>query len=707
MVTSEKSMQRYKLPMASEYTPSWIPVLKDAGFPTVVVVLDFETYFDSDYSMRGNDGLTTLEYIQDSRFEILELSHLTMNAEGPFADYESRTLSEVGEEAVAKHLRYLQVLYGDDLSGCTIVMQNAPFDASILAWRYGIYPRFIVDTLSLARAWNARTRNGLEFLCKQFGLPEKGDTMEFTGLSFRKRYMVPRGGRKKGAKLPIQRPRITPDQVKQLVGYANNDVMREWEAFTILLPKLSNPAIELKLQQLTLEMFTKPVLRLDKSRAIELIAGMKARADETVAKTGLTKEDISGNNSFSRNIEEALYQANDHPMHYMKTCKAGMMLALAKDDPERAKLAAHPSERVRDLIAARTAIKSWPLHIERLNRMIRMSDAVNGVFPNPLKYCGAHTGRDSGGEKINTQNFAKRGDPLIVAMRGVIVAPPGHKLVIVDSAAIEARGCAWVAEEWKLVDGFAQGRDVYCEFASICLGWPVRKARKTDIPAIAKRYKWARDAIGKIGILGCGYGMGPKDPTDKSKPNYLFAEAGLDLATAEKIVATYRETYAPIPSFWKCIERAFVYTAKYRKPCHLPQGTSFYSRPDVDVVMVLPNGRELKYHRVRLEAGRFGDRPSVWSDKEHSWEYLWGGTLTENLVQALSRDILMEAGLRMEAHGHHVVHRVHDELVLCVKEEDAPHVLELTIKEMSVTPVWAPRLPLGAEGGITDRYGKI
>jgi DNA polymerase len=121
-------------------------------------------------------------------------------------------------------------------------------------------------------------------------------------------------------------------------------------------------------------------------------------------------------------------------------------------------------------------------------------------------------------------------------------------------------------------------------------------------------------------------------------------------------------------------------------------------------VITLPNGGELKYHHVKIEPGQYGDMVSVYNDQTHSHDHLWGGALTENVVQAISRDVLAEALLRVEARGYHVAMHVHDELVACVPENQGEAALACEIEELSRRPAWAPELPLGAEGKMSRCY---
>lgn len=307
-------------------------------------------------------------------------------------------------------------------------------------------------------------------------------------------------------------------------------------------------------------------------------------------------------------------------------------------------------------------------------------------------------------EKINLQNLGSRGHPLVSEMREMLIAQPGQKLVITDAAAIEARITAWVAGQNDLVEKFRNNEEIYCGFASKVLGYKVRKPLKPGKPgyikAIEDRLTWARNSIGKIGILGCGYGMG----TDRI---FEYADGAIDLATADKIKVMYREEHKAIVQFWKDSERAFIYTAKYQKPCEMPRGLRFHATDDCDVIITLPSQREIHYQKVKLEPAQYGnDTISVYNETTHSWGHVWGGHLTENVVQAIARDVLMEAAVRLGDLGYPTALRVHDELVQPSRIERAGETLAAAIREMSKTPDWAPGLPLGAEGAIQDHYSK-
>lgn len=679
--------------MATAYTPAWKAVLSAASWPTDVVVLDFETYFDEKYSMRGGDQLSTVEFIRDNRFEATGLAWLVVPGQSPFLDYEHCTKWAEGEAGVQTVIDHLKRTYGTDLRRCVVVSHNARFDMSVLAHHYGLHPKWCIDTLGLARHWNSRQKNSLDVLTKQYGLPEKGNTADFKGLSFRPRYTPAKPGTP-----PKRRPAPTDEQRAALGDYAVNDVKREWELFTLLLPKLSNPAGELWCMQHTLELFTRPMLRVDHDLAADLIRRMEHEVDSVCGAAGVSRKQAGGTIEFNALLADALDDAGDNLGVYLKPGKKGSVLAFAKDDYEREVLLAHKDDTVRRLCTARAAVKSWPAHIKRIQRIERQARANDGVLPVPLTYCGAHTGRWSGGERINLQNLGSRGHALINATRNLLIAPPGHTLVIADASQIEARVLAWVADQKDLVTQFAEGREIYCRFASKVLGLPVRKPREGGVPEIEAWHKWARNSIGKIGVLGCGYGMGPEKTV-------AYAKGAIDAETGEKIVSVYRAENRSIVSFWRSLEKAFSFTGRYKRPCSLPHGLHLYSRSDCDVVIVLPGGRELKYHRVRVTPGKYGPECEVFNPMKKSWGRVWGGHLTENVVQAVSRDILEEAVHFVEYSGHRVVHHIHDEVVLCVPEDAAPNALDTALMALRRVPEWGSGLPLDAEGLITPRYG--
>lgn len=680
---------------------AWHEVLEQCGFPRPVVVIDFETFFDSEFTLKK---MSTIEHIMDDRFEVLGVS---IKFEGHEAIFHR------GEKETQDAINILKIHYGENLERCTVVAHNAKYDTSILAWRYGIKPKYIVDLYGLAQHWDARARNNLDDITKRIGLPPKGDTQEFKEWTTRVRYKK-RGGRGKQRLMPVRLPIITPEMWEKLASYANNDAEREFELLEWYLPRLSRPDVELESMNHTLHLYIDPVIEVDEEAAFKLIDEMEAEIDKVMANVGHTRKEISGENSFQEIMDDALTAAGDNIGKYLKKKKTPegkpqlYKLAIAKDDPQREKLERHDNKFVRELMEAKNALSSWPNHIKRIHNIVNQCRAAGGKLPVPLNYCGAHTGRWSGGEKINLQNLGSRGHELVNRIRTLLIAPDGYEFVIADAASIESRMNAWVAGQQDKLDKFEAGEEMYCRLAELVLSKPVGSLRKPVpehkweekgcIPEVEKMMKRYRNVYGKTGDLACGYGGG-------EAAVFRFAP-DLDLDMRLRIRDIFREVHPEIVKFWHEVEAKFIYTAKYGKSCTMKNGLRFHQTKDVDVIITLPCGRELKYHKVRIGEGNYGKEAArIYNPKEHKWEYTWGGTLTENIVQAISRDVLWEAIRRLLRKGIRIVHHVHDELIALVKKGQGNNVLKMAIDSLRQRPQWALDCPLDGEGVVTTRYG--
>ena len=213
-------------------------ILKQCGYPENVVVLDAETYFDAKYKL-GPGGMTLYEYVTDPQFELL----------GWAVKYDNR------------EAQFFTGLPDIDWKSTTVIMHNAPFDALVLAIHNKLFPPYIVDTLDLARHVESRWKNGLADLCTRHGLPNKGDTKQFSGM---------------------HREDFNAKTWMKLLKYATNDADRTYDLLEILLPKLSNSKFELRVMEYTRNLFIRPVLNLDLVRAEELKGKMTDEVDKTL-----------------------------------------------------------------------------------------------------------------------------------------------------------------------------------------------------------------------------------------------------------------------------------------------------------------------------------------------------------------------------------------------------------------------------------------
>jgi DNA polymerase len=682
---------------------SWQQILTDCGYPTEILVLDFESYFDEDYHFRKDAadavGLSTIEYISDPRFELTGVGWQSPGLPPIFAG---------ADRDIPGIIAGMFKRYGDTV---TWIIQNARFDVTVLQTKFGIVPKYIIDVKDLYAHYDASASHKLKDMAKEFGLQAKGETQDFKGLHYNA---------------------MTLEQRKALADYCLNDVDLETKLFKILLPKLSNPAFELRLMRHTLDMWLHRGFDFDQDLADSLKVQMYALTIEAVNKTGLVDENygrlynkyfwdgkkvpkkFDGKSDEIVDImikEEAreaaatdlrgdtfvkLLQTQDEQVEW-KAGKRGNIAALAKTDDYAKSLTVHGNPIVRDLMTARQAVKSWPLHTKRITSMEKQSAANGGILRTPLNYYGGHTGRWSGGEGINLQNLGGKSatiDPLIGKIRGLLRAPANFTLGIGDSAQIEARVLAWLAGQDDLVEAFRTGKDVYSEFATVLFKLPVRKERKTDPPIIYLMLMIKR-AFGKKSILGLGYGMGvDKFYQQCLQDSYLrpFFDSGqYNRQFIQRVVDLYRTKYSKIPAYWRVVETAFKQALRF--PHLRPKvGQIEFSCTGHEVQIKLPSGRILYYRQCSIKNG--GNISYLAGPKRES---LWGGSLTENIDQAISRDLLGFWILACEDAGLPVILHVHDEVVCQINKNNSKISLDKLNQILCTIPEWASGLPVAAE----------
>ena len=646
-------------------TMDYKDILTKVGWPTDIMTLDFEAYWDQDYTLAKQEW-STIEYVTSDKFEAMGLG----------IRFRDRTIF-IDPEHIQEKLDELKEMLGDNLENTVVVMQNAFFDALILDHHYDLRPKYILDTKQIASFLEARKSHSLRDLAEQYGLRSKGDTKQFKGLHWTD---------------------MNEEQRCALGEYCNNDINITTHLFRKMLPSVTNPELELPLMNHTTQLFLQKNFRFDFELAEELEKEMGEQADKVAKELGHTRAEISGNKSFLALMGEALPSGENVPM---KQGKKGSIPAFAKDDEGMKALLDHSDTRVRKLAMARQAVKSWPLHIKRVRNMTRQSKASDGYFRVPLKYAGAHTIRWSGCEGVNAQNFGTKADPLVNKVRNLLLADKGMVLVTGDSTAIEARGLSWIAKQDDLTQAFEQGRDVYSEFASTLLGRPVRKPKDYDPEPVAKMLKLGRD-YGKAYILGSGYGMGAARMLVEMRKIPAFAEkierGEITLSTCKQDIRFYRNKYPMIPKFWGDVEKAFKVVAKYSDQVRTVGPLVFHAKGTVTLLR-LPSGRELRYPYCSV--GR--------SDNSISWRYgrLWGGSITENIVQSMCRDLLGYWILECEKAEMRVVIHVHDDLTVMVPKADA-EVCRGKIKDIMLhKPAWAKGFPLALDPPIVgERYEK-
>jgi DNA polymerase len=360
---------------------------------------------------------------------------------------------------------------------------------------------------------------------------------------------------------------------------------------------------------------------------------------------------------------------------------------------------------VRELLVIRQAMsRASTKKYQAMSDVLGQDGRAHGV----LVYHGAATGRWSG-RHFQPQNLPRPTvdvDPVIAALpsrdpdaipgepmealasclRGMLVPSEGHRLVAGDFASIEARTLAWMAEHGTVLDAFSRGLDIYKVTASEMFGTPYGKVDKDQ------RF------LGKVATLALGY-QGGVMAFSKMAQAY---GTDVDEATAMKVRDDWRASNKPIVTLWAEVERAAVKAVQHGGVAETRCGAWKVIKDDL--LFKLPSRRVLSFPKVKLENGRLSYEGH--NNKTFQWGTIqaYGGSLVQSITQAIARDLLGAAVMRLEKAGYPVVLTVHDEIVADVPKGHGS--LEEFERLMCELPPWAKGLPVSAEAYEAERYRK-
>ena len=279
-------------------------------------------------------------------------------------------------------------------------------------------------------------------------------------------------------------------------------------------------------------------------------------------------------------------------------------------------------------------------------------------------------------------------DTLSQLIRTAFISRDGYKFIVSDFSAIEARVLAFLAgEDWRS-KVFAEGKDIYCASASQMFGVPVEKHGVNS--HLRQKGKIAELALGYGGSVGALKSMGA-------------LEMGLSEEELQPLVNSWRESNPMITAFWWDIDRAVKTTVTQRIQTEV-RGINFFYKSGM-LFIKLPSGRLLSYVKPRIGENQFGGESVTYEGvgSTKKWERIesYGPKFVENIVQAVSRDILCSA---MKTLRHcFIVGHVHDELII----ECSPDVdLKAVCEQMGRSPEWMPGILLRADGYETQFYKK-
>lgn len=642
------------------------------------ITYDFETFWSTDFSL---SKISFMEYIMSPEAEVISVSIKIDSDE---------TQVYFGDE-VGPALKAL-----DWANSAAVAHNGNEFDHPLLVWKYDVHPKLFVDTLCLARPFHQSSVGGsLAKLSKAYGLKDKDSTILH---------------QTKGKRLKD----FTREEIEFMRVYNKGDTDNTYELFRRFRAKyvehvgddvrdlskaLRSYKKELAISDMTARMICYPQLHCDidlLDRTLTEAERLKQVQLENIRdKLGLVDvEDARAQLASSKMFGELLTERGvDIPMKISKTT-GKPTYALAKTDEEFTALLEHPDEEVAALVSARLGVKSTLLET-RLATMKRCAEVMSGVMPVPLAYHSATTGR-WGGRVWNPQNLPriprdKAGNPvpkLTNALRDSLIAPPGYMVVVSDLSGIELRvnHYLWDVDSTRELYAADPEADLYKEFAAALFG--------KDKSAITKDER----QLAKVAQLGLGYGAGWR--TFKKVAKLM---GGIDLSDeeAERVTLAWRTKYKDIVMGWQHCQKAVgaMYNGLAMSPD--PRGLCVTFSGGI----TLPSGRSLYYPALRLELDENGKQQYVYGEGKNKSK-VYSGLMDENLVQAVSRDVIAEQALVItNLTGRYPAHMVHDELVYVVPESQAADHLKLVDRVMRTPPKWLPGIVLWSEGDIAPTYG--
>lgn len=645
--------------------------------------LDFETYSEADITAVG-----AIRYAEHHSTRILIVG-FALSADGPV-----KTVNMEDEDA----LEQLQPLFEYIEQGGVVVAHNSQFERAI--WELVGVPRHGFPVAPKSRQWDCTAARAAAIAIPRslagsstaLGLAVNKDPK---GMALIQKFSKPG---KNGVRTY---PNDDPASFEEFMRYCDQDVVVERELNQILPP---------------LTPFEKKVFALDyrinlRGIPVDIPSIKKALQFIEERSTALTDKAVALTGLRPTQRDKLLAWLQEKGVE-IKTLQAAEVEQTADTpglDPE-----------IRELLKSRIELaRAGTKKLKTMLVCASEDERVRGSF----WYHSATTGRwGSGGVQFHNLGKADQDfdhdeffellhqdalelfydQPLSVvakAVRGFVKAPEGKEFLIADYSSIEARGLAWLADEKWLVEDFRNGIDAYKSMASRIYHKPYN-----DIDSHLRFF-------GKQVVLGAGYGMGPPRFMEQCKQ---YGKP-LRLTEAKHVIKAYRESVPNITKLWKMIELAARKAILNPGPVRFAKGKLTFQMEKLSngfkvLFLTLPSGRRIAYPQPRVEMReKWGNlQPTIifktyyrgmWVDEE-----TYGGKLTENAVQAISRDFLAEGMLNIERAGLPVVLHVHDESGSEVPAGSG--TVEGYEDLLCQVRPWAKDFPLSADGFRTVRYQK-
>lgn len=292
-------------------------------------------------------------------------------------------------------------------------------------------------------------------------------------------------------------------------------------------------------------------------------------------------------------------------------------------------------------------------------------------------------------------------DILSQLVRTALIASPGKVFSVADFSAIEARVISWLANEKWRMDVFHGDGKIYEATGAKMFNVPISAITKGSV--LRDKSKISELALGYEGSLGALKRMGGE-------------RMGLSDTEMMSLVRKWRSANPAIVDMWKEIDEASKEAVRYQRPVSCTCRNIIFDCNGEFMTIQLPSGRKLFYYGPKFKDKKIGcsTMPTrvlcyqgvVQETKQWGEIDTYGGKLTENIVQAISRDLLGNSMLNLEANDYHPVCHIHDEVLCEVPEENAQAYYEEMASIMGTPPEWASDLPLRADGYTTPFYLK-
>ena len=637
----------------------------------VPVVLDFETYWDTDHSL---SKMSPIEYVMSPKTEIISCAAKTNGRE---------THVCFGEDNIHRELaRY-------DWSETMVIAHNmSGFDAMILAWRFGVKPRMWADTMCMARPKYTKTttvidgkeKDGVSLgkLVQEFGVGAKDQSALFNT----------KGKYLKG---------FTPEEREAMRLYNAADVDQCWALFKKLYKETSKD--EMRLIDMTIRMLVEPQFVVDQELLRTTLVKERRRKHDMLVSLaaelgviGMNDDEIA--DEVSKTLGSAakfgkLLETLGVEVPTKISPRTGKEApALAKTDEEFIALQEHENPVVSSAARARLGVKSTILE-SRIEAFLQASAAAQGHLPITLKYAGADTTQRWSGWAYNPQNLPRVSGKPSDALRNCLTAGDGKKVVVADLSGIELRvnHFLWqVPSSMALYQADPEKADLYKDFAAALYG--IDKSEVTK----------AQRQVGKVAHLGLGFGAGAATFQKVAK---LMGGVDLTQEEALEVVTKWRGMYKEIVAGWKKCHEALVFIANGIERPIDPWELCWTCAEGIRT----PKGL-ISYPDLRQEViDECGKKEWVYGQGRNKAR-IYAGKVTENIVQHLARNVMADDMLKIEKlTGYPIALTVHDEAVLVVPETEAQGVLDTMQLIMRTPPKWWPELITWSEGDIADNYG--